>query len=165
MLTYSNRRMTELHSNTIHPVIRKSPAGFRTRTLLVTAVMNMLIYLPGRWNSTCLPFDSASDGIRPYFCGWYVAIAGTHVTCSILAQLRVHALLHKEIIPYYKYVHTAFLNVTQCSSHVKTSDQQFQKGANIRACGVRERACNNVFKVNQHQACFCYITLSCRHFI
>jgi hypothetical protein len=80
------------------------------------------------------------------------------VTCSILVQLRVHALLHKETVPYYKYVHTAFLNVTQCSSHVKTSDQQFQKGANIRACGVRERVCSNVFKVNQHQACLLYNT-------
>jgi len=68
------------------------------------------------------------------------------VTCSILAQLLAHALLQKETISYY--VHTAFLNVTQCSSHVKTSDQQFQKGANIRACGVREQVRNNVYKVN-----------------
>jgi len=67
------------------------------------------------------------------------------VTCYILAQLRVHALLHKETSAYY--VHTAFLKVTQCSSHVKASDQQFQKGANS-ACGVREQVSNNVFKVN-----------------
>jgi len=51
--------------------------------------------------------------------------------------------LHKETISYY--VHTAFLNVTQCSSHVKTSNQRFQKEANIRTCGVTEQVRNNVF--------------------
>jgi hypothetical protein len=41
-LTYSNRSMAEPQTNTVHPIIRKSPAGFRSRTLLVTTVMNML---------------------------------------------------------------------------------------------------------------------------
>ena len=66
----------------------------------------------------------------------YVAMAGMRATWSVLAQLRVHALSHKETISYC--VHIAFLNMTQCAGHVKTSDQQFipeQTYWRVEECG------------------------------